>query len=207
MFVADALFWFTLALVFAAVEVEIEGRYGWAEKLPTWYRTAGFWARLYALVMRGKPLTGYHLFMFFLPLLALHGAFFLGAPFTLRNELMILANYACWVSLWDYLWFVLNPAYGSAGFRKDKVWWYARSRWLLGRLPLEYALSVALSLKLALAAAFFAGDWTVFTGHLLRLACLAFLLAPAVVFIGPPYRRWHSKMRRRDDRDRAGIFH
>lgn len=207
MFVADALFWFALALVFAAVEVEIEGRHGWAEKLPTWYRTTGFWARLYGSVMRGKPLTGYHLFMFFLPLLALHGAYFLGAPLTLRNELMILANYACWVSLWDYLWFVINPDYGSAGFRKDRVWWYAQSRWILGRMPLEYVLSVVLSLALALIAAFIAGDRSVFTGHLMRLGCLVLLLTLAAIFVGPRYRRWRARMGRRDERDQAGIFH
>jgi len=203
----SALFWFALALVFAAVEVEIEGRHGWAEKLPTWYRTTGFWARLYGFVLRGKPLTGYHLFMFFLPLLALHSAFFLGAPFTLAGEFRLLAIYAFWVSLWDYLWFVLNPDYGARGFRKNRVWWYARSHWIFGLFPLEYALSVALSLKLALAAAYFAGDWGIFTGHLALLGLMAPLLALAILVLGPRYRRWHTRMRERDDRDRAGIFH
>ncbi len=203
----DALFWFVLALVFAAVEVEIEGRNGWAEKLPTWYRTTGFWARLYGLVMRGKPLTGYHLFMFFLPLLAMHSGFFLGLAPTLAAELEVLAIYAFWVSLWDYLWFVLNPAYGAAGFRRDKVWWYAQSRWVLGLFPLEYALSLILSLFLAAAAGLAAGDAGVFIWHLLRLSCLFILLAPAVIFLGPRYRRWHARMRRRDERDQAGIFH
>ena len=32
------VFLFVYALLFAAVEIEIEGEHGWAERLPTWYR-------------------------------------------------------------------------------------------------------------------------------------------------------------------------
>jgi len=63
-----SLFWFFLAAVFAAIEIEIEGKHGWAEKTSTWFRTQGVPAKLYGLLMGGKPLTGYHMFMFFLPL-------------------------------------------------------------------------------------------------------------------------------------------
>ena len=54
------VFLFVYALLFALVEIEIEGPYGWAERLPTWFRVTTPAARFYGLFMRGKPLTGYH---------------------------------------------------------------------------------------------------------------------------------------------------
>ena len=47
------------ALVFARLEIEIEGPHGWAEKLPTW-RINNRWTRLF---YGSRPLTGYHLWM------------------------------------------------------------------------------------------------------------------------------------------------
>ena len=36
--IVRTLFLFGYALLFAAVEIEIEGSHGWAERLPTWFR-------------------------------------------------------------------------------------------------------------------------------------------------------------------------
>jgi len=38
-------FLFGFALLFALVEIEIEGADGWASKLPTWYRRSPAYAR------------------------------------------------------------------------------------------------------------------------------------------------------------------
>jgi len=202
----DALFWFVLALVFAAVEVEIEGRNGWAEKLPTWYRTTGFWARLYGLVMRGKPLTGYHLFMFFLPLLAMHSGFFLGLAPTLAAELEVLAIYAFWVSLWITSGSSSIPPMAppvSAGTRSGGT-----------PKPLDPRAFPAgiCALGNAIAAP---GRRR---GSSRRRRWRVHLASPAPGLPAPPsgaghrlprsrYRRWHARMRRRDERDQAGIFH
>src|SRR4051812_18615978 len=56
--VLRVLLLFGYALLFAAVEIEIEGSHGWAERLPPWFRITPWYARLYGLLMRGKPLTG-----------------------------------------------------------------------------------------------------------------------------------------------------
>ena len=98
------------ALVMALVEIEIEGPYGWAEKLPTPYRVSGPVARLFSLVLAGKPLTGYNLLMFAATLLAFHLGFAFGAPWTAARELELLAAWVAWSALWDFLWFLLNPA-------------------------------------------------------------------------------------------------
>lgn len=138
-----------LGLVLALVEIEIEGPFGWAEKLPTPYRVSGPVARLFGLVLGGKPLTGYNLLMFAATLLAFHLPFAFGAPWTAARELALLAAWVSWSALWDFLWFLLNPAYGWRRFRPGSVWWH--SRWLWG-LPLDYWVAVVVSLGLALAA-------------------------------------------------------
>jgi hypothetical protein len=138
-----------LALVMALVEIEIEGPYGWAEKLPTPYRVSGPLARLFGLVLGGKPLTGYNLLIFAATLVAFHLPFAFGAPWTAARELALLAAWVAWSALWDFLWFLLNPAYGWRRFRPGNVWWHSRWLW---RLPLDYWVAVVASLLLALAA-------------------------------------------------------
>jgi hypothetical protein len=103
------LFLFGYALLFALVEIEIEGPHGWAERLPTWFRITTPVARLYGLFMRGKPLTGYHAVMFVLPLWSFHVGFFAGVPWSWAGEASTLAAYMVWVVTCDFLWFVLNP--------------------------------------------------------------------------------------------------
>jgi hypothetical protein len=167
-----------LALVLALVEIEIEGPYGWAEKLPTPYRVSGPLARLFGLVLGGKPLTGYNLLMFASTLLAFHLPFAFGAPWTAARELAVLAAWVAWSALWDCLWFLLNPAYGWRRFRRGNVWWH--SRWL-GRLPVDYWVAAVASLALALAAQLLegteAGGGEASAAGLAPLASQAILLA------------------------------
>jgi hypothetical protein len=144
-----------LALVMALVEIEIEGPYGWAEKLPTPYRVSGPLARLFGLVLGGKPLTGYNLLMFAATLVAFHLPYAFGAPWTAARELALLAAWIAWSALWDFLWFLLNPAYGWRRFRPGSVWWHRRWLW---RLPLDYWVAVAASLTLALVAGLATGE-------------------------------------------------
>ena len=84
--VVRALFLFGYAVLFAAVEIEIEGSHGWAERLPTWFRVTTPSARFYGLFMRGKPLTGYHAVMFVLPLWSFHIGFVGGVPWSWAAE-------------------------------------------------------------------------------------------------------------------------
>jgi len=202
---AEAAFWSFFAAVIACVEIESEGKHGWAEKMPTWYRTAGFWAVLYGKLMNGKPLTGYHLFMFFFPILLFHAQFVMGVPWSGSGELMSWAMYFAWCPLWDYYWFVLNPAY-EGRFRKDCVWWHAKSRWVFGLFPIDYLLAAVASIGFAEASARVAGSPDAFVRHMNLLGCFA----SATVLLhlaAPAYRRWYVRMRLKDDRDKAGIFH
>ena len=203
-----------LALVMAAVEIEIEGPYGWAEKLPTPYRVSGLPARVFGLVLGGKPLTGYNLLMFAATLLAFHLPFAFGAPWTAASELALLAAWVSWSALWDLLWFLLNPACGWRRFRRGNVWW--RRRWLW-RLPLDYWVAMVASLVLAALAQAAnggaAGEAAPAGSGMGPLAAQAILLAAfaawalAAGLLAPLYRRLyaHTHAAAFDERGRVRI--
>ena len=60
-----------------------------------------------------------------LPLVILHLPFGYGADWSWAAEVMVVATYMAFAIGWDYLWFILNPAYGLRRFRRGGVWWYS----------------------------------------------------------------------------------
>jgi hypothetical protein len=187
---------FAYALLFALVEIEIEGPDGWADKLPTWYRVTPWYARLFALLLSGKPLTGYHATMLPITVLSFHLGFAFGLPWSWATELRLLGAYMVYNVVWDFLWFLLNPHYGWARFRKGSVWWHNRI-WL-GRFPIDYWNGFTLAFLLAWAAEALGArgavaDQALYTAGMVVLTALAAAAAPL-------YRRWYAHMRRTDER-------
>jgi hypothetical protein len=152
-----------------------------------------------------RPLTGYHLFAFTIPLLLLHQPFVSGVDWTLAAELRALATYFALAVIWDYLWFVLNPAYTVGRFGRGRVWWF-RVPWIW-RFPLDYYAGMALSVALAALAAWAADDPAPLDRQLWMIAGLVLLTALAVL-AAPLYHRWYRHMRRAgaDDRDVTPTF-
>jgi hypothetical protein len=187
------LFLFAYAVLFAAVEIEIEGPHGWAERLPTWFRVTPGYARFYGLFMRGKPLTGYHLVMFVLPAWSFHIGFVAGIPWSWAAEATTLSAYIVWVVIWDFLWFVFNPRFGWQRFRKGEVWWHS-GPWL-GRFPSDYYAAYASSFVIAASGFLSTGTWTVLVNHVVLTASMSLLTAASFV-CAPAYMRWHAHMRR-----------
>lgn len=187
------LFLYAYALLFAAVEIEIEGAHGWAERLPTWFRVTPLYARVYGVFMRGKPLTGYHLVMFFLPLWSFHIGFVGGVPWSWPAEASTLAAYMLWVVIWDLLWFVLNPRYGWRRFRRNEVWWHGRT-WI-GRFPVDYYSAVVTSFAVAASSYLASGSWAVLASHAV-LTTGMFAATGLTVALAPLYMRWYQHMRR-----------
>jgi hypothetical protein len=193
------LLWFW-ALGLAGIEIEIEGGYGWAERLPTWFLNRGLTGRVYRTVMGHRPLTGYHVYAFAIPMLILHLPFVAGVHWTLAGELRTIATYFALAVVWDYLWFVLNPAYTVRRFRRGNVWWF-EVPWIW-RFPLDYYVGIAVSVGLAALAAWSAGDTEPLVRHGWMLAGLA-LLTTLAVLAAPLYHRWYRHMRRAGADDRA----
>jgi hypothetical protein len=121
------------ALVLARLEIEIEGPHGWAEKLPTW-RISNRWTRL---LLGARPLTGYHFWLLIFVLLMVH------VPMAVQTsswswgmELRVSSFYIFFWIVEDFLWFVINPAYGIRRFRPEHIWWHAKNWWWV--MPRDY---------------------------------------------------------------------
>ncbi len=198
MIVISALFWFLLAMVFACVEIEAEDKHGWAHYTPAWHRRRGFIPRIFGFINAGKPLTGYHLFMLFLPLMIFHAPYFMGVEWTAAKELMSVAMYFAWCPLRDYLWFVLNPHFGWRRFNKVNVWCDAKYRWML-RIPLRYFIACGLSVGLAFSAAHMAASRQILIDHITLMAIFV-LMTGVTMVCSPLYHRWYSKIRSRKER-------
>ena len=122
-----------VAFCFAKVEIAIEGEHGWAENLPTWRLPAESW--MSRVFFSGRPVTGYHLWMELFILSMLHLVYaYVGFSFAI--ELQILAFFCFLSILEDFLWFVLNPAFGIKKFRKENIWWHKAHWW--GIAPRDY---------------------------------------------------------------------
>jgi len=119
--------------VFALVEIHVEGKHGWAEKLPTW-RVETWWTRL---LYGSRPLTGYHLYAQLFVTLILHAPYAMGLvrP-TWAAEARILSFAVLFWVVEDFLWFVIHPEFGIRKFKPEHIPWHRLSWWLF--MPREY---------------------------------------------------------------------
>lgn len=141
--VALMLVWVSLlACLFALTEIQIEGAAGWAANLPTW-RIEQHW--LLDLFWGGRAMTGYHACVFSFMALMFHYPFFLFGRWTWRLEARALASLMLFWVIEDFLWFVLNPAWGLARFNPAGVPWH--HHWALGA-PTDYWVSSTVAVML-----------------------------------------------------------
>ena len=139
----QSIYLFLSALVLAFVEVQIEGKAGWASGLPTWTAPDRWYSRLYGKIMAGKTLTGYHLGIFLFVLLFLHYPLVSADSLNWRSELEILSTFFVFVVFWDYLWIIINPYYGVWRRRpRLNVWWH--KHWW-GPWPRDYYFGILIS--------------------------------------------------------------
>ncbi|MFK3739886.1 hypothetical protein [Massilia sp. TN1-12] len=130
------------AYLFARVEVEIEGEAGWAANLPTWRIEEHV---LLDIFWGGRALTGYHLWMFsFIGVFSHFPLFFMGA-WSLQLEARVMASVMVFWIVEDFLWFLINPAFGWRRFKREHVPWH--KRWALGA-PIDYWIFGAVSVLL-----------------------------------------------------------
>lgn len=128
------LLWISLlGLFFAMVEIQIEGGAGWAAGLPTW-RVENHW--LLDIFWGGRPLTGYHAWVFSFMALVFHLPIFISGQWSIKLEARIIGSVMLFWIIEDFLWFALNPAFGLAKFEPQFVPWH--KHWL-GVVPTDYA--------------------------------------------------------------------
>ena len=121
-----------LGFFFAKLEIAIEGDAGWASNLPTW-RIEEHW--LLDWLWGGRAMTGYHAWAFSLVALFFHFPLIFSGQPSWASEARALG---CMIVFWiteDFLWFILNPAFGLSRFSKTHAHWH--KNWIFGA-PIEY---------------------------------------------------------------------
>lgn len=121
-----------LAYFFACAEIHIEGDAGWAINLPTW-RIEEHW--LLDIFWGGRAMTGYHAWVFPFIAIFFHFPLLFMAQWSLQLEARVLASIMLFWITEDFLWFILNPAFGWKRFHQDHVSWH--KNWVCGA-PVEY---------------------------------------------------------------------
>ncbi len=144
-FILKTLYLFVIAVVLAVLEIQIEGKFGWAEKLPTWRPAPGSRLQRWYFRLAKKDLTGYHLALGTLLFLWFHFPFVVSHVWSWQVELQTLASFAWFIVIWDFLWFVLNSAYPLKHFNAAHIWWHRVWWW---KLPSDYWVGLIFTILL-----------------------------------------------------------
>jgi hypothetical protein len=121
------------AFTFAKVEIEIEGPHGWASNLPTW-RIQNKWTEFF---YGHRPLTGYHLWLQLFVMMMAHLPVALNVwNWSWSLELRLIGFVIIFFITEDFLWFIVNPAYGLSRFRARHIWWHEKTWWWF--MPRDY---------------------------------------------------------------------
>jgi len=121
-----------LSFFFAKTEIQIEGPRGWAAALPTWRIEKHL---LLDIFWGGRAMTGYHAWVFSFMFLVFHLPQIVHGRFTWRIEARCIAALMIFWIAEDFLWFVLNPAFGLGRFSQAGIPWH--KHWMLG-VPTDY---------------------------------------------------------------------
>jgi hypothetical protein len=185
-----SLFWFLVAMSIAIFEIELEGKYGWAEKSATWSRKF-MPPKAFRLFSGARVLTGYHLFLNIFLLLFMHSPFFFGLEFTVIAELNLLATYLVWTIFWDFLWFILNPYYGWKRFTPKAVWWFGEEPWLMNKLPVKYFIQIGISLSLIIISIYLGADTNLLKNHFVLILLFIFYSILSHLIIRPLFHKYY----------------
>ncbi len=133
-----------MGLFFANAEIQIEGGAGWAASLPTWRIEKHL---LLDLFWGGRAMTGYHAWVFTFMILVFLMPLAFNGRWRGRDLLLALAGLLVFWIAEDFLWFVLNPAFGLARFDADSAFWH--KNWVWGA-PVDYWVGGAVAALIVL---------------------------------------------------------
>ena len=131
-----------LGYFFAMTEIQIEGANGWAASLPTWRIEKH---PLLDIFWGGRPMTGYHAWVFPFMALAFHLPMVMLGRFSWRLEARCLGSLMLFWIIEDLLWFICNPAFGLTRFAPPFIPWH--KHWL-GGMPTDYVAFTLVGLAL-----------------------------------------------------------
>ena len=115
----DMVFVIAFATLWSWMEVEIEGKDGWAIKLPTSCAFLGW--------------TWYHISMNVMVLLVLYRTLrYHRFPYLYIKWSVFVLYVIAWFVIEDLMWFILNRNYGIRKYNVEDVPWHANKPWFAG---------------------------------------------------------------------------
>lgn len=168
---------FIMAAVLAIIEIQIEGKDGWAKNLPTWRpdKKSRF-SKFYSWLMSGKEVTGYHLAIGLFVILIFHLPFVFGLALNLENWLKIISLIFIYNVVWDFLWFVFNPYFTISRFNKQNISWH--THWV-GPVPRDYTNALIASFAVLIPLIYMGKD--VIQWWLFNIAAFSILTILAII--------------------------
>ncbi|MCL4415584.1 MAG: hypothetical protein M1324_01610 [Patescibacteria group bacterium] len=130
------IFAFIASFFLAKLEIQIEGKNGWARDLPTWKKKN----ILISKIIGDYYLTGYHTWLVLTLLVFLNFPFFIGFPWSLSLEIKILAVFFFGACMEDVFWILLNPDYGIKKFNKKYITWHKQWVGFIPAFHLKYVI-------------------------------------------------------------------
>lgn len=119
-----------ISLIYAFIEIEIEGKNGWMKNLPT-----------PNIVKFGdKNMTLYHLYMLLFVIIII--IYQNQTELTINSLLYSASNVLLFLFLEDTLWFIYNPYFTIKKYNKKDIWWHSKQPWILGLPMHNYTISI-----------------------------------------------------------------
>jgi len=151
---------FSYSFLYSLLEIEIEGKYGWAEKLPTVKDVLG-------------TLTLYHVYMNSIVILTLLYSILLP-----HDSLTFVYYTIIWFMIEDTYWFIYNANYTLKKYKKEDIWWHGSGTWV-GGVPLFNILGFIILLSIIGYKAYCGDTLLIYDSFILIGLCLlAMIMAP-----------------------------
>ena len=177
-----SLYTIIYATLYSILEIEIEGKDGWAINLPTFKINSGIFTNFtfYHIVMN-IIVIGTNMY----PIYLLKGVDETYIDIFLQSIYMI----TLWFFIEDFEWFILNPHYTIKNYGPN-IPWHSNQRWFLGkRIPMHNVISYGIMSGIA----YYKTDWMMFI--ILVYTSIFIILT---LFLAPIYHRFYLKQNRQN---------
>ena len=160
------------AILFALLEIEMEGKHGWAEKLPTVASGLGMF-------------TMYHIYMNIIVILVVfYTTQLLNVNIWTSIHFIIL-----WFLVEDVAWFILNPYYTLKKYTKEDIWWHGKQKWIYG-IPMHNIVGIGFLVLTSVLSE----NKNIIYSYVITLTIGVF-----VIYIAPYYHGIYKKLRNKND--------
>ena len=166
--ISHGIFIAIYAILYSMLEIEIEGKAGWAKNLPTAASGIG-------------RFTIYHLLMNLIVIITIAYAI----NFTQSsNILTIIFFIVSWFLIQDYMWFILNPFYTFKKYTQKNIPWHGQQMWILN-MPLHNWLGLIGMLLIAILNG---------KKSLIEAFVVMGVIVLCGVILSPIYHKWYTRI-------------